>query len=221
MATYVPLPYPGRLPTRLRKLQSQWERKTPESMRTPEKERAHQESLWEQMCYDSWVEGQMKAMKEKAYQATIEKSTKYLVTVNPHHDTSIENLVTRVDKWVKQKHITNVEYVYEQGSDTIASAGHHPHVHAIVETNTNFKDLVKRTSSTFKDIIGSDASIDVKPFHGNAENYIRGKKVSKAKQAKVLVDIYWRNINNLRQLYILKNGVYQEEAHDQETCDIL
>lgn len=179
METYVPVPYPGRLPSRLTKVYLKWLESRERSLSvgcsqvTPEEIQAKKEELWEEMCYDSWCEGQMKAMKEKGYTAAMgEKTSKYFVTINPKADTPIEPLVKTVDKWVKQKYIKTAQYVYEQGSDTIDKAGQHPHVHAIVEVDINKKSVLDRTANTFKNLIGDKASIDIKPAHANSMSYL-------------------------------------------------
>lgn len=174
------------------------------------------ESAWVQEQKNAHTEGFLKAVKERSYIKYIQKGSQYFVTINPKPDTSIETLVKLTDKWVRQKYIQEAKWSYEQTSDTIDKAGYHPHVHAIIDVDTNRKNVLDRTYNTFKHVCGGLASVDIKYAHGNSETYLQGDKKDKNKQQKVLVDIYWRNINNLKELYIIKDGILQEEIRDTQ-----
>lgn len=183
--------------------------------------KAAMESAWVREQKNAHAEGFLKSVKEAAYIKYSQKGSQYFVTINPKPDTPIETLVRLTDKWVRQKYIQEAKWSYEQASETIDKAGYHPHVHAIIDVDTNRKNVLDRTYNTFKSVCGSESSVDIKYAHGNSEAYLQGNKKDKEKQQKVLVDIYWRNINNLKEIYIIKDGNVQEETHDQETSSIL
>lgn len=231
METYVPAPYPGRLPSRLVKLYLDWVERNEKWGKdlSEEAHRAEKERLWEQYMYDSWCEGKAKAMKEQGYQSVRPTSPYYMVTVNADPETEVKPFVEKASKWVQQKHIQEAEYVFEQRSETVEEAGKGMHMHCILKTDTNKQDLIKRTYNTFKHFVGGNAAIDVRPVYDNyleqKRQYIRGMKAGEKKQQRVFVDIYWRNINNLKDIYTTNintntnNGNDKEETYDQEEAD--
>lgn len=185
------------------------------------------DTLWEYECQDAYHQGILKSIKEDAYVADQSTKTKpaYFVTVNPMDTVPIEQLKSTAEKWVKQKYIDTVDYTFEQTGTTPEDMGQHPHLHAIVTTNTNFKDLLKRVHSTFKKLVGSEASIDIKQPTGshldNCKKYLVGDKSSVEKCKRVLMDKRWREKYCLSNIYNHSNGndtsVSAEEVCS-ETC---
>jgi len=181
------------------------------------------EDLWQMECDDAVAQGRLKALKQVAYTEELPASVstpkastaEHFVTISKVKDLSL--LVKQMDKWSKQKYIKNIEYVYEQTGDTFENAGKSPHVHAVVTSDILRRDAFRdRMWNTFKDVVADKAGVDTLPAHKNSREYLRGKKKDE-KMAKVLTDVYWRGKNNLKEIYIIKDGISQEEAVNTET----
>lgn len=221
--------YPGVMTWRMRKHMDKWISKETRLSDDPAYKQAYTrevEYMWKCECDASKADAILKAYKENYYDSIRKpKTDKMLVTINAHQE-SINRLPDFRDKvatWSSQKHIHDIEYVFEQRGDTVETAGQGLHVHAIVTCDTNKSDMIRRTASTFKDYIGSSQAIDVRPIPldllDQKKAYIRGDKKSDEKKKKVVIDRIWRAQNNLREVYT-RNGIHQaQSSFQQETED--
>lgn len=177
--------------------------------------------LWRQECDDAFAQGKLKAIKEKSYVAErqqSEKSNVYWVTVNPKPDVPFEILEKEVTKYVNQKHVQGAEYVYEQRGASPDEAGHLPHVHMLVRTNTKNGDFIKRTTDKFKNIIGNTKHVWIKncpkAYIPDKRAYMKGHKTGDGKDVKCEIDYIWRQKNNLQPYYII--GTLEDADVSQE-----
>nr|WPR18766.1 MAG: replication polyprotein [Owegonang virus 25] len=212
--------YPGVMTWRMRKAMVAWARtyRGPTG-ETYDKERQLQiQRQWRYECESAVADGILKALRENSYDNhRVEKSDTFMVTVNAKSDVDLKTFTATTDKWVKQKYIQSAEYTYEQRGDTPETTGKGIHVHAIVKTDTNKADFIKRVANTFKACIGSTQAVDVRPIPKklleDKRAYLRGVKTHE-KMAKVNMDKIWRGLNNLLDLYKTQNGI--QETHADE-----
>lgn len=174
--------------------------------------------MWAHETEDAYLQGILKAHKERGYKDTIgvdPKERNYWVTVNPKEDIPLETFVKETAKFVKQKHIDKAEYVFEQRGATTEEEGKGKHLHMLVKGNSNPADFIKRCKAKFEKFVGTEKHIHITQcpteFHNDKREYMKGHKTGEGKAEKVAHDAPWREKNNLQQYYIHTNAWCQEE----------
>lgn len=180
------------------------------------------EELWRHECEAAEADGILKALKENSYaRHRTEKTNMHMVTLNFTEEATqkLPDILETTQKWSQQKHIKEIEYVFEQRSETVETMGQGMHVHAIVTTDTNKADLIKRTFNTFKQHLGDKSKVDVRPISpellASKKAYIRGEKKGDEKKRKVIIDKLWRAKYCLEPIYI-KNALCEKESLDTQ-----
>lgn len=144
----------------------------------------------------------------------------WFITICPHEDTTISQLIKCMEKVCKKKWFTRYIYVYEQRQSEIGKPYTGIHTHIIVERGIIKKsDVIREIFNTCKSICGSKQSVDVKELltaHDLAVrlNYILGQKATEDKQKKQEVDKIFRQENNLQSFY--KKGEWEEVTYEPQ-----
>lgn len=133
------------------------------------------------------------------------KRRRYIfVTVNVKPGTTLEDLQSKMVKFISKKWVTDLVYTFEQRSEDINNVdGLHTHMLVYIPKKRP-SEVNREIYSTFKHIVGTKKSINVNyiPLEWVMDklNYIAGNK-EEAKMAKVCVDRLWRAQNNLSDIY--------------------
>lgn len=144
----------------------------------------------------------------------------WFVTVNPHPDTELKQLMKCVDKVLKKKWMTKYIYVYEQRQDEIDKPYHGIHMHMVVEKGDKKKaEVIREVYNTCKRIVGSKQAVDVKPLENAHDlavrlNYMLGQKADEEKRKKQVIDKIFRQENNLQSFY--KKGEWEEVTYEPQ-----
>lgn len=134
-------------------------------------------------------------------------STHIFLTINPKEGVILQDLISKVEKCIKKKWITEFTYSYEQRSEEEATAGHGAHCHIVINRGTEPAKAKKELKNTFKDICNVDnphcLNIQFRKGDGvtKAINYIKGTKADPAKQQKLKIDAIWRQQFALQPFY--------------------
>lgn len=134
------------------------------------------------------------------------------LTVNSKPDISLQQLMQKVNNFVKQKYIIRAMWCFEQTSKTIEEMGKHKHAHILLEHNLQFaSDWKRRIYAAFGSICdlkckAAESILKWKPcLKPNDDKkrvkYIRGVKKSIEKQPMLLVDSRWRQNEGIKPFY--------------------
>lgn len=149
----------------------------------------------------------------------------YWVTLNVAPGVLLDDVQSKVRKFVNRKMCATTEWVYEQRGATEDEMGKGLHVHMLVRPAkpiglTQFR---RNTVSTFKTLVGNEKAVDVRPCKAQSDvekrrKYMSGEKDDPEKMKKCAVDKMWRSKNNLSDMYKHENGEndLQEEASSEE-----
>lgn len=221
--------YPGKMTWRMRKMVDKWQSDFQGDTESSIFQRAKQtyiESIWRHECEAAEADGILKALKEQSYsQHRSQKSDKYMVTLNfPEEATQkLPEILQTTQKWSEHKHINDIEYVFEQRSETEEEMGKGMHIHAIVTTDTVKSDLLKRTYNTFKNHLTNIATVDIRPIPqellASKKAYIRGEKKGDEKKRKCIIDKIWRAKYCLKPLYN-KHGIHEKKDDSSQAQDL-
>lgn len=145
----------------------------------------------------------------------------YFVTVNCKPDVQLRELKKKVEKYVRRKMVSKVEYVYEQRGSHEGEMGKGLHCHMLVTQRGDVFDGAFKTNTrnTFKDLVGTpDQHVDIKftvdKFLDDKRSYMKGVKTQEGKAEKVAMDRVWRKNNNLQDYYTHENARLQAEGDD-------
>lgn len=137
------------------------------------------------------------------HKKTLPSDKFFFITVNPKEDCDLLHFKTLVDTYLKRSFVKNAYYAFEQTGTTGAEMGKHPHIHIIMDKPTELspKQMITRTYSTFKNVVGSINSIDVKAYTMSLReeklDYLRGNKWEPSKKPAISVNKVWRDIYKL------------------------
>lgn len=133
-------------------------------------------------------------------------STHVFITVNPRSDVPLNIFRKKLEKSLNKKWCTAHIAVIEQRSEDILTAGQGFHAHMLIVRGTEPSKLRREIKNTFKDICDVDnihcLNIQFRKGDGVKKgiNYIKGIKKDKDKDAKLAIDIKWREQNNIPHL---------------------
>lgn len=137
-----------------------------------------------------------------------------LITINPNcKKIDLKTFTDKVDKTMNWKMFDTVQWVLEQRGEHADELGKGFHMHAVATLTGNYqtKDVTRDLRRSFcggkNPICGTAKHIDVKTLkfqtdYDNALEYIRGNKKDKRKEDKILMDIEWRDIEGLQEIYL-------------------
>lgn len=133
----------------------------------------------------------------------------YFVTVNPKEGTTLEQLEKCLRKYTSRHGLmTGYAYVIEQRGSTEADMGKGIHAHMLIKQRGHIflNEFSKNSYNTFKNIVGSRASIFItpvrsEPLFNDKMEYMYGKKDTSEKMAKCAIDIIFRNKLGIQAMY--------------------
>lgn len=120
----------------------------------------------------------------------------WFVTVSPPLDVPVQPFVQKCVKYFSRSAVKWSEVAFEQKGETLATAGAHPHCHAVVSMTRPCyaAALAQQLRRAFNCVV------QVTDVRDNTRGYIRGRKKA-LKMAATLVDPQWRAANNIVALY--------------------
>lgn len=152
----------------------------------------------------------------------------YWVTLNVAPGVLLDDVKSKVRKFVNRKMCASTEWVYEQRGSTEDEMGKGLHVHMLVRPAkpiglTQFR---RNTVSTFKTLVGNEKAVDVRPCKAQSDvdkrrKYMSGEKDDPEKMKKCAVDKMWRSKNNLSDMYKhenAKNDLQEEASSEEDDC---
>lgn len=129
----------------------------------------------------------------------------YWMTINPKPDTPLEKFKLIITAFLKRKMVLSYHYALEQRGKTNETMGEGIHVHILMYSYDRKPHIIRNTYSTFKSIIGSKESIDVKKYpsdyHSEKLQYLNGTKWDDEKEDSVKINNQWRINNNIDSVY--------------------
>ena len=151
----------------------------------------------------------------RAYELELESKKREIVrpqrcmfiTVNPKPDVELSTFLTVLHKYANRAMFSRVLYTVEQrGTVEEGNLGKGFHAHLLVCRANGYppNKIKKHTFSTFKHLIGNDASIDYGGRYcivANREKYIIGEKKDPHKHAKQDGDKVWRLQHSIEPYY--------------------
>lgn len=136
-----------------------------------------------------------------------------LITINPNTEKiDLKKFRILIDKTMHWKMFDTVHWVFEQRGQNADELGKGFHMHAVATLSGKYqnkdvkRDLKRLLRKEKNPVCAHDKHIDVKTLkterdYNNALNYIKGKK-SKNKEDKCLMDIEWREIEEIDEIYL-------------------
>lgn len=97
---------------------------------------------------DGLESNEQKLIIERARNAVVSKPPYALITINPYHTITLDDLEKYVNKYKKRKFIDAYMYVYEVRKEDLSGL----HCHMIVKYNCKPYDLKRNTQNTFKHV---------------------------------------------------------------------
>lgn len=137
------------------------------------------------------------------YLRDYKKGKIFFITVNPYPDVDIKTFKKLVDKFLSRSFILNEYHCFEQTGKTEKEMGKHPHFHIVFDKKNTMSpaQMLDRTYNTFKSIVGSKKSCDVRvydiEYKQDKIDYITGSKWDEEKQPAIQVNKIWREKYNL------------------------
>ncbi len=128
----------------------------------------------------------------------------HFITVNFYDDLKLIDAMKKATfKFIVRPIIKNYCLVFEQRSDT--ENFHGPHIHIVTDKVVEKTRVIKYAFSTFKRVVGSIQSIDVKEFDSSYRSdkidYCMGLKWDDKKLAAIKMNLLFRKKYNIEEIY--------------------
>lgn len=133
------------------------------------------------------------------------------ITINPKPGVPFLKFSQKVEKLVKRAIFTDYFYVYEQRGNDMESLGKGFHTHILATRNLNYKPskVAKNVRNSCKTLVGnpnSNEQVNIQfigeEYYADKLEYITGQnKTGEGKDKKQMMDIIWRQKNNLKVYY--------------------
>jgi hypothetical protein len=139
---------------------------------------------------------------KKESKCDFDRSRYCLLTVNPEPDTPVSLFKTLMERCIRKKWIKKSYYCFEWRD---MNKGLHSHAVLTCEKKKRPSEMKREIYSTFKDIVGNEKHINIKPIlavdeYTRARNYLIGIKGGKLKKNNNY-DIEYRKKYNLMNIY--------------------
>ncbi len=146
------------------------------------------------------------------------------ITINPKPDVKFETFRDTCIKYCQRKMFSETWLVFEQRGSTEEEMGKgfHAHVEAIRNLEYKPSQIVRNTENTFKNIVDMKVKKHTltiqhhgEDFHKDKLEYIEGVKTGEGKDEKQIMDIKFREKNNLNvcyKHYASKENQFSEEG---------
>lgn len=160
----------------------------------------------------------LKLKEKKAREA---KNNWVFITISPKPAIKFDEFKTICTKFAQRKMFNTSWLVFEQRGDNIDEVGKGFHAHIECERNIDYKpsQVVRNTQNTFKHIVDLKVKQTLHiqhhgdDYHKDKMEYILGAKTDDGKDKKQLMDIKFRELNNLNVCY----NYAQKENESVET----
>lgn len=172
-------------------------------------------------CEDKML--QFKYNQVESYKKELEKNsgTFFWITLNFRPDVSLHDIMKTMDRIVKRKEFTHLEYGYDQRGDTDETCGTGIHVHAVLKRISAMQknQAIKWLHNTCKDLLTKE-NIHVKQhsmkFYEDKRDYIKGKKFKEDKQLVAEYTAAWRMEKMLYMIYPPDEEAMQNDYDDSQ-----
>lgn len=159
--------------------------------------------------YDEVIIGLKKMREELNTKEDAKNSDFVLITINPYHHTSLEQIKLVVAKLISKKWLSTYIYTYEQRSESeLEYKGIHVHllIHKPEKKQHECKNEIRNTCKNICDI-SNPAILNFRNLKGpddvkKAYNYIAGIKADTEKHIKQSIDVKFRTHYKLQRYYI-------------------
>lgn len=140
------------------------------------------------------------------------------ITINPKPDVSFETFKDTCIKYGQRKMFSKTWLVFEQRGSTEEEMGKGFHAHLEAVRNLEYKpsQIVRNTENTFKNIVDMKVKKHTltiqhhgEDYHKDKMEYIEGVKTGEGKDEKQIMDVKFREKNNLNVCY--KHYATQEQ----------
>lgn len=137
-----------------------------------------------------------------------------LITINPKaKKNDLKIFMDKVDKTMNWKMFDTVHWVFEQRGEHADELGKGYHMHAVATLTGTYqaKDVKRDIKRSFcggkNPLCGNAKHIDVKTLkfqtdYDQALDYIKGNKKDRRKEDKLLMDIEWRELEGIQEIYL-------------------
>lgn len=133
------------------------------------------------------------------------------LTICPEPKCSLPKFITAIDKFTRGVNLKSCKYVYEQRGENIQELGKGFHCHLLIMKQAKLapSQFERHCKSAFKECVGCNKAIHIQYFpKDHPDNfweekidYLHGKKWDKEKDAKIQMDILWREKHSLKSVY--------------------
>lgn len=150
------------------------------------------------------------------------------ITVSPNPSVKFLDFKKKIDQTANRKMFSNFYYTFEQRASTIQELGKGFHSHMLLKRDMKYKQnkVIKNLKNSFKNITNTD-NHQIFNFHWCPEEYLTdkieymsGTKTGKDKDKKQLMDIVFRQKNNLKEYYKCQDEKIKSLTTQKDLIDV-